>query len=132
MSKLLMEQRDLAYTAATPGISTVLFEGADFTPQSRGIFIISPTGTWGMLTALSLKPLPKDKAYQIWLIGHETRASVGLFIVDETGYGQLRVWGERPIMDCWALGVSIEPVQGSDVPTGDKVLAGFYASYTLP
>ena len=132
LSNLLSDQRDLAYTAAMPGISTVLLEGTDVTPQSKGIFIISPSGTWGMLTALSLKPLPQDKAYQIWLIGSGTRTSGGLFTVDETGYGQLRVRGEHPITDYWALGVSIEPVWGSDVPTGDKVLGGTYATYTLP
>ena len=93
LAALLMDQRDLAYTAAIPGISTVMLEGTDITPQSRGIFIISPSGTWGMLTVLSLEPLPEDKAYQIWLIGTETRASGGLFKVDETGYGQLRVRG---------------------------------------
>ena len=85
-----------------------------------------------MLTVISLEPLPEDKAYQIWLIGNETRASGGLFTVDETGYGQLRVRGEHPVTDYWALGVSIEPIQGSDVPTGDKVLGGFYTTFTLP
>jgi hypothetical protein len=132
LSQLLLEQRDLAYTAATPGISTVMLEGTDAAPQSRGIFLISPTGTWGMLTALHLKPLPDDKTYQIWLIGDGTRASGGLFRVDETGYGQLTVGGEEPITNFWALGVSIEPVQGSTIPTGAKVLGGILTTVTLP
>ena len=132
LSQLLLDQRDLAYTASLPGVSTVMLEGTDVTPQSRGIFIISPSGTWGMLTALSLEPLPDDKVYQIWLIGTNTRASGGLFTVDETGYGQLRVRGDHPITDYWALGVSIEPIWGSDAPTGDKVLGGSYATYMLP
>lgn len=121
-NRRLQNQLDLAYTAAIPGVSTIMLEGEADAPGSRGMLMISPQATWAILATLEMKPLPEDQAYQLWLISDGSRTSGGVFTVDETGYGQLRVRGVGPLTDYQAVGVSVEPAQGSDAPTGAKVL----------
>ena len=127
----LQSQLDLAYTVAIPGVSTVMLAGAEDAPRSRGMLMISPLATWALLTTRDLDPLPEGKTYQLWLYSHDTigggdfvtaSESGGLFTVDDTGYGQMSVRGMGPITDYQAVAVSVEPAQGSTVPTGAKVL----------
>jgi hypothetical protein len=128
----LQNLRDLAYTAAIPGISTIMLEGAEASPKSRGIFIISPKATWAMLAAVDLQPLPEDKAYQLWLTADGARESGGMFTVNETGYAQLMVRGKGLITRFQIIRVSVEPAEGSVVPTGAHVLNGVITSTGSP
>lgn len=132
LSQLLFDQLDLAYVAAMPGVSTIMLEGAEAAPKSKGMLMISPHATWAILEALNLQPLPKDKAYQLWLIANETRESGGIFTVNESGYGQLMVQDIGHITDFHSMGVSIEPAQGSPGPTGAKVMGGVITTADFP
>ena len=128
----LQNLMDLAYTAAIPGISTVMLEGSEAAPQSRGMLMISPKATWAMLWAVNLQQLPEDKAYQLWLTANGTRESGGLFTVNNADSGQLMVQGIGPITKYQTMGVSIEPAQGSPGPTGTNVLWGVIESTDAP
>ncbi|MDA0987618.1 MAG: anti-sigma factor [Chloroflexi bacterium] len=132
LSQLLFDQLDLAYVASMPGVSTIMLEGAEAAPKSRGMLMISPHATGAILEALNLQPLPKDKAYQLWLIADGIRASGGIFTVNETGYGQLMVQDIGHITDFQTMGVSIEPAQGSPWPTGVKVMGGVITTAAFP
>ena len=124
ISQLLFDQLDLAYVAAMPGVSTVMLDGAEASPRSRGMLMISPRATWAVLEALNLQPLPRDQAYQLWLMANGARESGGTFTVNSAGYGQLMVQGMGSIRDFENIGVSIEPAEGSPDPTGVNVLEG--------
>jgi len=131
-SRNLQNLMDLAYTAAIPGISTVMLEGSEAAPQSRGMFMISPQATWAMLWAVNLQQLPEDKAYQVWLNSNGLRRSGGMFRADETGFGQLRVSNMGSISQFQTMGVSIEPSEGSPSPTGASVLTGVVTASASP
>ena len=123
LSKMLLDQRALAHMAAMPDKSTIMLEGEEASSQSRGMMMISPTGTWGILAALQLEQLPEGMAYQLWLIANDSsRISGGVFTVDDTGYGLLEIRSQEPLTAYQALGVSVEPASGSPGPTGEKVL----------
>ena len=77
ISQLLFDQLDLAYVAAMPGVSTVMLDGAEASPKSRGMLMISPRATWAVLEALNLQTLPRDQAYQLWLMANGARESGG-------------------------------------------------------
>ena len=124
ISQLLFDQLDLAYVAAMPGVSTVMLDGAEASPKSRGMLMISPRATWAVLEALNLDPLPRDQAYQLWLMTNGAMESGGTFTVNSAGYGQLMVQGIGSIRDFDNIAVSIEPVEGSHDPTGADVLKG--------
>ncbi|MBI2855247.1 MAG: anti-sigma factor [Chloroflexi bacterium] len=133
LSEMLLDQWALVYMAAIPGKSTIMLEGEEASPQSRGMLMVSPTGTWGILAALRLEPLPDDRAYQLWLITDDnSRTSGGVFTVDDTGYGLLEIRSQTPLTAYQALGVSVEPATGSPGPTGVKVLGGRAPSTSLP
>ena len=132
LSQMLFDQLDMVYIAAMPGVSTLMLEGSEAAPRPRGMLMISPHATWAVLEALNLQPLPEDKAYQLWFITNGTRKSGGVFTVNETGYGQLMVQGMGLITSFHAMGVSIEPAQGSAWPTGANVLWGTIAPTESP
>ena len=71
---------------------------------------------------MGLTPLEAGKTYQVWLIQGETPVSAGLLKVDANGQGVLVVSSETPIGSFDALGISVEPEQGSPQPTGDIVV----------
>jgi anti-sigma-K factor RskA len=61
--------------------------------------------------------LPSDKAYQLWVIRDGEAQSVG--VLGRGGRLEALVDGMRPSD---ALGLTIEPAEGSTTPTGELVL----------
>lgn len=69
-----------------------------------------------------LAELPDDKVYELWFIGDETGARpAGTFTVDADGTSWRVLDGEMHAGD--AVGVTVEPRGGSDVPTTDPIVA---------
>ena len=124
LAETLLNQLDLAYLASMEGVSTVMLESGASAPKSTGMLMLSPNATWGVLLTVGLETLPRDKAYQLWLMSNNGRTSAGTFNVDSAGYGQLMVQGLGDLRDFENVEVSIEPAEGSPEASGDNVLKG--------
>ena len=124
LAETLLNQLDLAYLASMEGVSTVMLESGESAPKSTGMLMLSPNATWGVLLTVGLETLPRDKAYQLWLMSNNGRTSAGTFNVDSAGYGQLMVQGLGDLRDFENVEVSIEPAEGSPEASGDNVLMG--------
>lgn len=99
--------------------------GSDAAPDARGWMYVDPADQNALLVAYRLPPLPPGRAYQLWLVGRDQqRFSGGLFKVDAEGYGWLKVRAPEAFGQVARVGVTIEPVTGSDGPTGARVLGG--------
>jgi anti-sigma factor RsiW len=98
--------------------------GSETAPEARGWIYVDPTVDQALLVAYKLPPLQPGRAYQLWLIEGGQRHSGGLFAVDDEGYGWLKVKSEKAIGAFEAIGVTVEPVDGSEGPTGQRVLGG--------
>jgi anti-sigma-K factor RskA len=98
--------------------------GSESAPEARGWIYVDPAVDQALLVAYKLPPLQPGLAYQLWLIHDGQRLSGGLFAVDDEGYGWLKVKSPKAIGVFDRVGVTVEPVQGSDGPTGARVLGG--------
>jgi len=118
-----LEQINTKLSQATPSaVITVSLKGTDVQPQAQGQLIADPSSQSAVLVIVGLTPLEAGKTYQVWLIQGETPVSAGLLKVDANGQGVLVVSSETPIGSFDALGISVEPEQGSPQPTGDIVV----------
>ncbi|MEX2161737.1 MAG: anti-sigma factor [Anaerolineales bacterium] len=87
-----------------------------------GVLVISEDGRHATLIVEQLPKLSPQQQYQLWLIDADRLASAGVFSVGQEGYYALPVFSELPFDSYTAFGVSIEPLGGSQAPTGDIVL----------
>ena len=103
-------------------VITVSLKGTDVQPQAQGQLIADPNSQSAVLVIVGLTPLEAGKTYQVWLIEGDAPVSAGLLKVDANGQGVLVVSSETPIGAFDALGISVEPEEGSPLPTGDIVV----------
>jgi anti-sigma-K factor RskA len=109
-----------------PGAQRVtLTEGkASPEPTARATYLPERGGL--ILLATNLKPLPSDKAYELWVIPSDGKAPVpaGLFRPDARGSATLVLPQLSPGIAAKALAVTVEKASGSSTPTSPVVLSG--------
>ena len=114
--------------------------GTDAAPQAAGVLVQKPSSETSVLIVAGLPRLPSEKGYQVWLIRDEGAAPVGagtFTVVDSDMRGvaisatfSITSTHAQPVIvsdtfsEADAIGVSVEPAQGSIAPTGDIVLLG--------
>ncbi|MBI5823189.1 MAG: anti-sigma factor [Chloroflexi bacterium] len=103
-------------------VITVSLKGTDTRPQAQGQLIADPNSRSAVLVIAGLAPLEAGKVYQVWLIEGSTPRSAGFLAMDVHGQAILILNSESVIGSFDALGISIEPEQGSQQPTGDIVV----------
>jgi len=121
---MLKEARYLTYMAAAPDTAVNMIGPEEPAGQTRGMMLIAPSRTWGLLAVLELPPLPEGKVYQAWLIDGNEIVNAGVFVVDETGYGQTIVHFVGSPDRFENIGITVEPKGGSPFPTSETVLLG--------
>jgi hypothetical protein len=115
------EQYALVSLLAAPDRHVYWAERHFVYPQVRGMVMTAADERWGLLTAVGLEPLPQDKRYQVWLQRDAQRISGGTFTVDETGWGQITLRPAEPLSNFQSLLVTVEPREGSALPTSPPV-----------
>jgi anti-sigma-K factor RskA len=81
----------------------------------------------GVVIVHHLKPAPKGKDYQLWIIDprYPTPVDAGVLQVDDSGDGRMNFKARRPIQNANQFAVTVEIKGGSEVPTPNTtVLAG--------
>ena len=128
---MMNQQRFLSYmstyVATRPSGRVNMLTGADATRHAYGMIMCCRTidgETTALLSVYNLAPLPKDQVYQVWLLKGDERYSGGVFTVDSTGFGLGVVIPAAPLAEFDAIGITVEPAQGSGGPTGTHVLTG--------
>ncbi|MEW6401062.1 MAG: anti-sigma factor [Chloroflexota bacterium] len=107
-----------------PSLTLFEIQGTTVQPDAHGQLIFDPNNASAVLVVTALAPLESGKTYQVWLIEGETPVSAGLLQVDANGQGVAILDPEQAIDSFDAVGISIEPVGGSQLPTGDIVMLG--------
>jgi hypothetical protein len=75
------------------------------------------------LLVTNLAPPPADTQYEVWLLGTETRRTIGVLEVDDTGSGELSFVddaGENLLVSFERFEITLEP-DDNPLPTGDAV-----------
>lgn len=125
--KMVNDQRYLTSMTAAPGVSVNMLRGSGNTDRAWGMVAccaVSDRGTIALLAVLNLPPLPPHQEYQVWLVQGGRKYPAGLFTVDSTGYAQTVIIPVVPLAEIDGIGITIEPVGGSEGPTGINVLKG--------
>jgi hypothetical protein len=87
-----------------------------------GRVVWSSQAETALLVAENLPLLTPDSSYQAWLRRGETRINLGVFRVDEKGNGTLSFPVSHLVGAFDALGITTEPLNGSDAPTTPAVI----------
>lgn len=96
-------------------------------PQAVAVSIWDNERQSGVMVVHHLKPPPKNKDYQLWIIdpGYPTPVDAGLLQVDPSGNGRVEFKARRPIQSANQFAVTEEAKGGVAVPTLTAlVLAG--------
>ncbi|HXK32397.1 MAG TPA: anti-sigma factor [Dehalococcoidia bacterium] len=105
-------------------VSRTPLDGTDAAPDASGRYVWSASERLGALVATGLPALDPGETYQMWAVYDGEWKPAGTFGVDAEGNGRLVVTNlssggsGRPV----GFAVSLEPVAGSDRPTGPIVL----------
>jgi anti-sigma-K factor RskA len=118
--QLAREQAQLALFSDADRVIAIGSTGVQ--PDVRGAFF--QRGETAMLAVRGLAPLPAGQTYQLWLIPAEgTPASAGL-LGREGETVRRAVAIPEDAGSFVAVGISIEPAEGSEAPTGPIVALG--------
>jgi anti-sigma-K factor RskA len=90
--------------------------GAD----SSALFTFSRQLEAAVFLSDDLDPVGDDETYELWFITGDVAAPAGTFRPDASGTAEILVHGS--LQSGSAVGLTVEPAGGSDVPTGDILL----------
>lgn len=126
ISNLLLWQRlqNLEVLSGPHGMRAIALQSTDAAPQASAFMIVGADGKNGVLVVDELPPLDEEREYQLWLRRNGQETSGGVFSVDEDGYRGMRVEAPESLHSYSECRVTVEPAGGSEVPTGEAVLAG--------
>jgi hypothetical protein len=90
----------------------------------RGTFIYEPAFPLAVLYVWGLEVPNEEQAYQLWLVREDgSRESAALFRPPDDGrFAWVHVLASAPLMDFVEFGVTLEPAEGSRVPSGPRLL----------
>lgn len=121
----LDDQRDIIALLAEPDAAYPLTD-SDVDTGASATFYADPDHDQALLVGQDFPPLDDGQRYQIWLFTPSgERVDGGLFTPDSDGSTLATVDPDEPISDYWAVGVSVEPDDGSDAPTSPLILGGW-------
>lgn len=109
------------YTA--PNWTTNGIAGTEFDADAKGHLVHNPDENQAVLSISNLESLSAEMTYQFWLIGADGPVSAGTFEHDTEG-NAVYIFDLHTLSDISAIGVSIEPLGGSEQPTGNIVMLG--------
>jgi len=92
-------------------------------PGASGRLLVAVDGHHGHLAIAGLRPLPRDRAYQLWFIPATAAPRTGgVFGVDANGRAWASITVPVSLDEARAIAVTEEPISGSAAPSGDYLL----------
>jgi anti-sigma factor RsiW len=125
-ASLLLWQRvsRLEVLSGPQGMRAIALHSTEAAPQASGFVVISADGQNGLLVVDALPQLDPERQYQVWLIRDGQTTPGAAFSVDPSGYRGVRIVTPESLLTYSAIRITIEPVEGSALPTGEQVLDG--------
>ena len=99
-----------------------LFTTSEYPAQDGGTVqaFLSREQNSGYLTISGMPQLPEGQSYQLWLYPSDGTAPASLGTFDANGFGEPVTF--RGLDRFAAMGISVEPSSGSEVPTSEPVV----------
>jgi anti-sigma-K factor RskA len=125
VQRQLAMQRQAFTLITAPEARPVRLHSDKADSRARGLLLLQPDNPHAVLIVQDLPPLPRDRAYQVWLgWGDRQRDNGGVFRVDEQGFGLMYITAPRPFTTYQRVGITEEPAGGSPGPTSPRVIGG--------
>jgi anti-sigma-K factor RskA len=121
--RYLLERQEVIDALASGG-QVFHIPGTDAAPQATGVLVQEPGSERSILIVAGLPSLPSEMGYQVWLIRDEGAVPLGAGTFSITDADAQLVDVSAAFSAADAIGVSVEPAEGSTAPTGDIVLLG--------
>jgi len=118
----IVQQNEMISRISSQGVQAVDVLATSEGSEAGGRLFIDPGASSGVLLLWGLTPLSPEESFQVWLIAGEDPVSAGLLPIQDLGRSVHLVEASRSLRSFDAIGVSIEPVGGSDQPLGPIVL----------
>ena len=106
-----------------PTLSHIAVPGTDSSTKAAGMYSVDEAAQQAALWVWGMDILDEHETYQLWYIHDDQVASGGVFTVGEDGKAWI-VYDSAETAPYNAIGVSIEPVGGSEMPSEEIVLLG--------
>ena len=112
--------RQLLIEGIVDGGRIIRLSGTNLAPETDGALIEVPGPEIAVLLITNLRSLPPNFEYQIWRVEGNVPASAGTFSVMPTELPLITLPVE--FSGAEAVGVSIEPIGGSQSPAPDAIV----------
>lgn len=120
----LDRERELRALLAAPQTRIIELEGTQVAPHARAKLAYDARTGRAILFATNLPPTPAGKAYQLWFIMSSGEAMPGDVFKAEKGDIETSFFLPPIARNAKAFALTLEPAQGTRVPTGEKYLLG--------
>lgn len=124
LQRTIGEQNEIIAQIAAPAIRIVEVLGTTDGSSARGRLYADLSTTTAVLVVWGLNPLPPDQSYQVWLIADENPVSAGLLTIEAEAPSVHLIEASDALRLFQAIGISVEPIWGSEQPTGAVVMFG--------
>lgn len=115
----------LTLAAFSPDTRIVRLNGLAAAPKANATVALSPGNHTAFMQVAGLPPAPTDKVYEAWWIGrHAGPIRAGLFEAPAEGVAKVALILPPEGEEIVASAVTLEPVGGTDKPTGAMYLKG--------
>lgn len=106
-------------------VSTINLDGTIDNPTGFGKIVFDPVNREGLISFFNMPPLPRGKAFQLWLMSKGQPFSLGTYIPVKNGdrYIPLSEFPDIPVSNVDAFIVTLEDENGSDSPKGTVYLS---------
>jgi anti-sigma-K factor RskA len=120
----LEKERTITAFLSNPEVRVTMLAGTEKSPRSSGKIIWDPKEKRALFYAAHLPAAPPGKTYQLWIIAQNKPFDAGVFSVDQTGNGFLKIDLLSEADKAQKFAVTLEPAGGMPQPTGDMHLLG--------
>ena len=122
----LNAQRD-EYLQQTTAITWELQPTTLGTPGSGGAVFADPAGLSALITVFGMSPLGNDQTYQVWYVRQDDSSAPGpILTLDSNGGSVAQLTPDLSVYK--AVAVTVEPAEGSELPSTNPVLQSFFAA----
>jgi len=105
-------------------VNTINLDGTIDNPTGFGKIVFDPANKEGLISLFNMPSLPKEKAYQLWLLSKGQPFSLGLYTPqkDADRYIPINEFPDIPLDNIDSFQLTMEDAQGSDSPKGPVYL----------
>lgn len=118
----IMQNNQLRAELDQDGLPTFQLASPRGIEASIGLVVMSLDGNDGAVIIDGMAQPPENSQYQLWLLKDNEVEAGPIFDLNERGYGNRWVKSKKPLNQYDHFMVTLEPVGGSETPTGDPVL----------